>query len=49
MLGLIRAVEKFDWRRGCKFSTFAYRTLRGQSRRPLELFNRVLSCRSTST
>ncbi|MGH8901576.1 MAG: sigma-70 family RNA polymerase sigma factor [Egibacteraceae bacterium] len=22
-LGLIRAVEKFDWRRGCKFSTYA--------------------------
>ncbi|MGH2978081.1 MAG: sigma-70 family RNA polymerase sigma factor, partial [Solirubrobacterales bacterium] len=23
MLGLIRAVEKFDWRRGLKFSTYA--------------------------
>ena len=22
-LGLLRAVEKFDWRRGCKFSTYA--------------------------
>ena len=22
-LGLMRAVDKFDWRRGCKFSTYA--------------------------
>jgi DNA-directed RNA polymerase specialized sigma subunit len=29
MLGLIRAVEKFDWRRGCKFSTFAYPHIEG--------------------
>ena len=36
MLGLIRAVEKFDWRRGFKFSTYGTLWIRQSIQRGLQ-------------
>jgi RNA polymerase primary sigma factor len=42
MLGLIRATEKFDWRRGFKFSTYATLWIRQAIQRGLENSARVI-------
>ena len=42
MLGLIRAAEKFDWRRGFKFSTYATLWIRQSIQRGLENSSRTI-------
>ena len=42
MLGLIRATEKFDWRRGFKFSTYATLWIRQAIQRGLENSSRTI-------
>jgi RNA polymerase primary sigma factor len=42
MLGLIRAAEKFDWRRGLKFSTYATLWIRQSIQRALDHHGRVI-------
>src|SRR5438128_1510364 len=42
MLGLIRAAEKFDWRRGFKFSTYATLWIRQAIQRGLENSSRTI-------
>ena len=42
MLGLIRAVEKFDWRRGFKFSTYGTLWIRQSIQRGLENSGRTI-------
>jgi len=42
MLGLIRAAEKFDWRRGLKFSTYATLWIRQSIQRGLDNYGRVI-------
>ena len=42
MLGLIRAVEKFDWRRGFKFSTYATLWIRQSIQRGLQNSGRTI-------
>src|SRR5919107_4870152 len=42
MLGLIRATEKFDWRRGFKFSTYATLWIRQAIQRGLENTSRTV-------
>src|SRR3954452_13466747 len=42
MLGLIRATEKFDWRRGFKFSTYATLCIRQAIQRGLENSSRTI-------
>src|SRR5436305_13765100 len=42
MLGLIRATEKFDWRRGFKFSTYATLWIRLAIQRGLENSSRTI-------
>jgi RNA polymerase primary sigma factor len=42
MLGLIRAVEKFDWRRGFKFSTYATLWIRQAIQRGLQNHGRTI-------
>jgi RNA polymerase primary sigma factor len=42
MLGLIRAVEKFDWRRGFKFSTYAVLWIRQSIQRGLQNSGRTI-------
>jgi RNA polymerase primary sigma factor len=42
MLGLIRAAEKFDWRRGHKFSTYATLWIRQSIQRALDNHARVI-------
>src|SRR3954469_20100992 len=41
MLGLIRAAEKFDWRKGFKFSTYATLWIRQSIQRGLENSSRT--------
>ena len=41
-LGLMKAVEKFDWRRGCKFSTYATWWIRQSITRGLSRQRRVI-------
>ncbi len=42
MLGLIRAVEKFDWRRGFKFSTYGTLWIRQAIQRGLQNYGRTI-------
>src|ERR1051325_7002640 len=42
MLGLIRAVEKFDWRRGFKFSTYGTLWIRQALQRGLQNHGRTI-------
>ena len=42
MLGLIRATEKFDWRRGYKFSTYATLWIRQAIQRGLDNTGRAV-------
>ena len=42
MLGLIRAVEKFDWRRGFKFSTYGTLWIRQAIQRGLQNHGRTI-------
>src|SRR4051812_27695623 len=42
MLGLIRAAEKFDWRKGFKFSTYATLWIRQSIQRGLENSSRTI-------
>ena len=42
MLGLIRAVEKFDWRRGFKFSTYGTLWIRRSIQRGLQNSGRTI-------
>ena len=42
MLGLGRAVIKFDWQRGCRFSTYAQHHIRARIMKALTESNRVL-------
>ena len=48
MLGLIRAVEKFDWRRGFKFSTYGTLWIRQALQRGLQNDGRTIGFPSTS-
>ena len=42
MLGLIRAAEKFDWRRGYKFSTYAVLWIKQSIQRGLDNSGRAV-------
>src|SRR2546430_17726917 len=42
MLGLIRAVEKYDWRRGFKFSTYGTLWIRQAMQRGLQNHGRTI-------
>ena len=46
-LGLNRAVEKFDWRRGFKFSTYATRWIRQSVQRAVANHARSTTCTGT--
>ena len=48
MLGLIRAAEKFDWRRGCKFSTYAVLWIKQSIQRGLDNTGRAVKSLPTS-